>query len=172
VSNGRQRAPSPHIAFGRKGSVRLASHREIVCAKGAVEAHENLQKTFIRSGGACAVSGGGEVSTSEHIRNRKSGRLWRGHPATPNQNLLVFPPEGKHRATQADVLIELLRQARRAGRGLELPDIMAAGIAQRGARFNEIRGRGFQIENQLERAADGRVLSRYFLLHDPERDLK
>ena len=102
-------------------------------------------------------------------RNRKkTGGLWRGHPATPNQNLLVFPQEGKHRATQADVMIELLRQARRSGRGLELPDIMAAGIAQHGARFTEIRGRGFQIENQLERAADGRVLSRYFLRHDPE----
>lgn len=104
------------------------------------------------------------------LRNPKQRGLWRGYAATPKQNEILFPSHGKQRATQADVLIELLRRARCEGRGLELPDIMAAGIAQHGARFNEIRGRGFQVENQLERAEDGRTLSRYFLRHDPERD--
>jgi hypothetical protein len=47
---------------------------------------------------------------------------------------------------------------------------MAVGIAQHGARFKEIRERGFVVVNQLERAEDGRILSRYFLRHDPERD--
>ncbi|MFZ0866194.1 MAG: hypothetical protein WAU76_10415 [Candidatus Sulfotelmatobacter sp.] len=45
---------------------------------------------------------------------------------------------------------------------------MAAGIAQHGARFAELRQRGFVIDNELERAADGHVLSRYWLRHDPE----
>lgn len=111
-----------------------------------------------------------ELSPMEgELRNRKRGGLWRGHAATPSQNQIVFPTEGKHRATQADVLIELLRRARREGRALELPEIGAVGIYQHGARINEIRRRGFQIENQTERR-EGRVLSRYFLRHDPERD--
>ena len=46
------------------------------------------------------------------------------------------------------------------------------GIAQHSARLFEIRKRGFVVENQTERAADGRVLSRYWLRYDPERDGK
>jgi hypothetical protein len=64
----------------------------------------------------------------------------------------------------------MLRRARECGRALELPEIMAVGIAQHGARFKEIRERGFVVVNQLERAEDGRVISRYFLRHDVERD--
>jgi hypothetical protein len=77
-----------------------------------------------------------------------------------------------HRPTQTDLLIDKLREARDAGRALELPEIMRLGIAQHGARFNEIRSQGFVITNETERAADGRVLSRYWLRHDPERDGK
>jgi hypothetical protein len=64
----------------------------------------------------------------------------------------------------------MLRQARASGAAVELPQIMAAGIAQHGARFNELRTRGFEIVNETERGTDGRVLSRYWLRHDPERD--
>jgi hypothetical protein len=74
------------------------------------------------------------------------------------------------RGTQAGVLLTMLRQARASGVSVELPQIMAAGIAQYGARFNELRARGFVIFNQTERRTDGRVLSRYWLHHDPERD--
>jgi hypothetical protein len=105
---------------------------------------------------------------TDEIRNDPRGLFWRGHAATPRQQRLLSPKQG--RKTQADVLIEMLRRARECGRALELPEIMAVGIAQHGARFKEIRERGFVVVNQLERAEDGRILSRYFLRHDPERD--
>lgn len=97
--------------------------------------------------------------------------LWRGHLATPAQ-ASVDVSSGKGRRSQADVLIGMLRHARARCRPLELPEIMAAGIAQYGARFNEIRARGFVVENTIRRTEDGRTLSRYLLTHDPERDGK
>ncbi len=100
-----------------------------------------------------------------------TGGLWRHHEATPRQQRLMLNSGKKHgRPTQADVLIAMLRQSRVQGRPLELPEIMQAGIAQHGARFNEIRRHGFTVENVTERTADGRVLSHYYLRHDPERD--
>jgi len=57
-----------------------------------------------------------------------------------------------------------------SGRALDLPEIMALGIAQHGARLNELRLRAFVIENEMERDSEGRVLSRYWLRFDPERD--
>jgi hypothetical protein len=98
-------------------------------------------------------------------------RLWRDHPATPRQQPLAFrASRGRGRATQADVLLSMLRGARAQGKAVELPEIMAAGIAQHGARFNELRSRGFVIENELDR--DGRLSlhSRYRLKHDSELD--
>jgi hypothetical protein len=88
-----------------------------------------------------------------------TGGLWRNH-------------RNRGGDTQAGILLSMLRQARTTGVSLELPQIMAAGIAQHGARFNELRAHGFVIVNQTERRADGRVLSRYWLQHDPERDGK
>ena len=100
-----------------------------------------------------------------------NGGLWRDHLATPRQEHLALRSSRKSlRPTQAEVIIELLREKRASGKPLELPEIMAAGIAQFGARILELRHRGFHIENELERAADGRFLSRYWLRHDPERD--
>jgi hypothetical protein len=100
-----------------------------------------------------------------------SSGLWRKHLATPNQQRLVFRQSNRSgRATQADVLLSMLRKARADSRAVPLPEIMAAGIAQHSARLFEIRKRGFVVENQTERAADGRVLSRYWLRYDPERD--
>ena len=97
--------------------------------------------------------------------------LWHDHPATPKQARLVFRSSRKRaRPTQADVIIELLREKRVEGRPLELPEIMAAGIAQHGARLREIRSRGFGVRNEMERSSDGRVLSRYWLENDPEQD--
>jgi hypothetical protein len=98
--------------------------------------------------------------------------IWRNHPATPHQQTLPFGKGSKRRTqlTQADVLIGMLRAARDSGQPLELPAIMRAGIAQHGARFKELRNRGFEIDNEMERTGDGVVLSRYWLRFDPERD--
>jgi hypothetical protein len=99
-------------------------------------------------------------------------RLWRNNPATSAQQHLAFKPTRKKRTglTQADVMISLLRKARKAGNALTLPEILQSGVAQFTARIFELRERGFVIENEMQRAKDGRVLSRYWLRHDPERD--
>ena len=99
--------------------------------------------------------------------------LWQNHPATPHQQAL-FPKTPRKRnakATQADVLIAMLREARSQNRALELPAIMQAGIAQHGARFNEIRSRGFEVENELDRD-NGAIRSRYVLKFDPEMEAR
>lgn len=70
-----------------------------------------------------------------------NGGLWRDH-ATPRQEQLILKASRKRpRPTQADVILELLREKRALGKPLELPEIMAAGIAPHGARFHEIRSR-------------------------------
>jgi len=98
--------------------------------------------------------------------------LWHHHPATPRQEQLAFKPGRKRaRPTQADVIVELLREKRALGKPLELPEIMRVGIAQHGARLKEIRSRGFVIENELDRDVPGVIRSRYWLRHDPERDV-
>jgi hypothetical protein len=92
--------------------------------------------------------------------------LWRDHPA---EQLAFKSSSRRTRHTQAEVIIGLLREKRSLGKPLELPEIMAAGIAQHGARLHEIRSRGFVVVNETER--DGEVVrSRYFLTFDPERD--
>ena len=97
--------------------------------------------------------------------------LWHNHASTPRQQEIVFSKTKRRgRPTQADVLLAMLREARRNGRPLELPQIMQAGIAQHSARFNELRRLGFDIQNEMERDARGRVISRYWLRHDPEQD--
>lgn len=98
--------------------------------------------------------------------------LWRDHSATRRQSQLNFAkkPSKLKPPTQADVIVGMLRQARSLGKCLELPEIMAVGIAQHGARFNEIRSRGFVVENELDRDAQGIIRSRYWLRHDPEQD--
>lgn len=97
--------------------------------------------------------------------------LWRDHLSTPRQEQLAFKLSRKRtRPSQADVILELLREKRALGKPLQLPEIMAAGIAQHGARFNEIRSRGFVIENKMNRDGNGVVCSRYWLRYDPEQD--
>jgi hypothetical protein len=64
----------------------------------------------------------------------------------------------------------MLRDARASGSAVALPYIMSAGIAQHGARFNELRSRGFVVENELDRNGRDSVRSRYRLRYDPERD--
>ena len=96
--------------------------------------------------------------------------LWRNHESTPRQREITFPKTKRQgRPTQSDVLLAMLRKARSGGKALELPEIMRAGIAQHGARLTELRERGFLIENDMERTPT-RVLSRYWLRHDPESD--
>jgi hypothetical protein len=95
--------------------------------------------------------------------------LWRNHAATLRQQALSSGTARKKRPTQADVLIAMLRECRSQGTALELPAIMSAGIAQHGARFNEIRAQGFEIENEIDRF-HGVVRSRYRLVFDPQRD--
>ncbi len=94
--------------------------------------------------------------------------LWRDQPATPTQQCLAFGSR-RGKATQADVIAQLLRERRALGKALELPEILAAGIAQFTARIFELRHRGFVIENELEHV-NGQVRSRYWLRFDPERD--
>lgn len=64
----------------------------------------------------------------------------------------------------------MLRDARLKGEAVPLPDIMRAGIAQHGARFNELRSRGYVIENETRRGANGDILSSYYLRFDPEQE--
>ena len=97
--------------------------------------------------------------------------LWRDNPATLRQQTLAFGKRKRRKTvTQADVLLQLLRAARAENRALQLPEIMRAGIAQFTARIFELRERGFVIENEMERDSEDRVLSRYWLRFDPERD--
>jgi len=97
--------------------------------------------------------------------------LWRGNKATPRQQRLAFGKSTRQgKATQAMALLALLRQARANNKAVELAIIMALGIAQHGARFNELRSLGFVIENELDRDSRGIVRSRYWLRYDPERD--
>lgn len=93
--------------------------------------------------------------------------LWRNHSATAAQQQYLPFGNGKKRPTQATVLLEMLREARRRGESLQLPAILKAGLAQHSARFNELRERGFQIENEMTRV-DGIIHSVYRLLYDPE----
>jgi hypothetical protein len=99
------------------------------------------------------------------------GGLWREHPATPHQQSLFAKASKKRKSnpTQADVLIALLREARAAGRPLELRAIMQAGIAQHGARLFELRERGFVVINETDRL-NGAVRSRYRMTFDPESE--
>jgi hypothetical protein len=83
--------------------------------------------------------------------------LWRDH-------------RDRNGITQRGVLLKMLRDARSIGGAVALPDIMSAGIAQHGARFNELRSRGFVVENELDRDSRGSVHSRYRLRYDPELD--
>jgi hypothetical protein len=100
--------------------------------------------------------------------------LWRDTPASSLQESLCFEessrPRRKRRGhTQGDVLLEMLRAARVARTPLELPEIMRAGIAQHGARMAELRERGFEIVNEMQRHDYG-VRSWYRLVFDPERE--
>ena len=99
-----------------------------------------------------------------------TGMLWREHETTSRKQRLSLRRQ-RRRPTQADLLLEKLREARGQSRALELPVIMALGIAQHGARFKELRDRGFVVENEQDRDLDGVVRSRYWLLFDAERDL-
>jgi hypothetical protein len=83
--------------------------------------------------------------------------LWRDH-------------KGRDGGTQRSVLLKMLRDARASDGAVALPDIMSAGIAQHGARFNELRSRGFVVENELDRDGRGSLHSRYRLRYDPELD--
>ena len=101
----------------------------------------------------------------------RNSLLWEDHPDTPRQRTLSLAASRKPgKLTQADLLIDMLRSARMAGRALELPEIMRAGIAQHGARLAALRQRGFVIHNEMERSSDGLVLSRYWLTLDPAQE--
>ena len=107
----------------------------------------------------------------EKRRTPMKGGFWENHLATPRQMRIPFRrAKSADRPTQTDVLIAMLRHTRAKGEPLLLPQVMTAGIAQHGARFHELRARGFVIENETEYAPDGRVLSRYYLRFDPERE--
>ena len=96
--------------------------------------------------------------------------LWRNHETTPRQQKLSLR-RTRGRQTQADLVLEKLREARDQSKALELPAIMALGIAPHGARLKELCDRGFVIENEQDRDTDGVVRSRYWLQFDPEREV-
>jgi Helix-turn-helix domain len=108
-----------------------------------------------------------EATVSDNVS--RCWGLWRDYPATSRQAQLSSTPS-RRRPTQAQVIVELLRRKRSEGKPLELPEILAAGIAQHSARMKEIRERGFVIRNEMQRNPDGCVLSRYWLECDPEQD--
>src|SRR5215472_8121532 len=99
------------------------------------------------------------------------GGHWRDHKATPRQTQLAFRKGCRMsgRPTQADLLAAMLREERAAGKPVALPAIVEAGIAQHGARFNELRSRGFVIENEMSRHGDT-IRSFYWLKYDPEKE--
>jgi len=99
--------------------------------------------------------------------------LWRDNPATPSQQALFQKATRKRRSrpTQADLLLAMLREARERKSAVELPSIMLTGIAQHGARFHELRNRGFAIENETDNHT-GVLRSRYRLTFDPEREAR
>ena len=117
---------------------------------------------------------GGASPTGDTPRKRRNKHaFWRDVPATPRQASFAFEPLKKRpngRLTQADVIVSLLRKARAEGRALALCEIQETRIAQHSARLNELRRRGFVIENELNHAANRTTHSRYWLRFDPERD--
>jgi hypothetical protein len=68
------------------------------------------------------------------------------------------------RATQRGRLLDLLRS--RAGQWIPLPEILALGFAQFGARILELRRSGHTILNRTEHQ-DGKVFSSYRLEPSP-----
>lgn len=71
--------------------------------------------------------------------------------------------------TQRAQVLRLLIDAK--GSWVPLPEILALGIAQFGARIFELRRLGFQIENKIERDDSGVIHSWYRLLNDvPEAE--
>lgn len=74
------------------------------------------------------------------------------------------------RESQADTILSMLREARKEGRGVEIPEMMRAGISAFNGRIMDLRRRGFEIENEMWRDEDGKVRSRYWLTYDPEQD--
>ena len=67
--------------------------------------------------------------------------------------------------TQRARLLAILVEAR--GGWVSLPEILALGIAQFGARILEMRRTGFNIENRAERDDAGVVHSWYRLINSP-----
>lgn len=84
-----------------------------------------------------------------------------------------IPPSKKRpgKATQAEMLLMLLRARRAEGKPVELPEIRHLGIYQYTPRFFELRERGHVIENEMHRNVDGSMRSFYWLCHDSELDV-
>lgn len=72
-----------------------------------------------------------------------------------------------HRDTQRERVLALLKA--HEGRWVPLPDILALGIAQFGARILELRRSGHVIENRIERDDNGIVHSWYRLVPKHEQ---
>lgn len=92
-----------------------------------------------------------------------------GHFRAPENVPLKNPSVGfVQRKSQAAALLRLLIDAR--GAWVPLPEILALGIAQYGARILELRRLGFTIENRTERVAGARQRHSWFrLIKSPAR---
>jgi hypothetical protein len=79
------------------------------------------------------------------------------------------PTQRSGKLMQRDLTLSMLREARRQGVPLSLPEILKLGIAPFSTLPFELRSAGFQSENRMRRE-DGTIHSYYRLLFDPERD--
>ena len=72
------------------------------------------------------------------------------------------------RESQANTILFMLREARKEGRVVEIPEMMRAGISAFNGRIMDLRRRGYGIENEMWRDEEGKVHSQYWLASTPE----
>lgn len=108
-----------------------------------------------------------DSSTLSENQERCADSKIAGHFRAPENTAVANPGvELLHRKTQSAALLRLLIAAR--GAWVPLPEILALGIAQYGARVHELRRLGFNIENRTERVTGTRQRHSWFrLLNSP-----
>jgi hypothetical protein len=78
----------------------------------------------------------------------------------------------ERRVTQTELILIMLRNARKEKHAVGVPALLRAGIAHFGWRIFELRARGFVIENELRSLPIGKRFSSYRLIYDPELDAR
>jgi len=72
------------------------------------------------------------------------------------------------RGSQASTILFLLCEARKEGRGVEISEMMRAGISAFNGRIMDLRRSGYGIENEMWRDEEGKVHSLYRLTRTPK----